>query len=82
MSRAMKEVGIALLTLKYLLRYLGLWILMSAWFGWKMDDFGVSPLLIKKQIHAPIALVNACLDAYFTPPLVKLGSLTLTSTLC
>ena len=38
-SRSMKEAGIDLLTLVYLLRYLGLWILMSTCSGWKRDNF-------------------------------------------
>ena len=39
---------------------------------------GGAPPLIKRQIHAPIALVNSCLDAALMPSLVNLGSLTLT----
>ena len=38
-SRSTKEADIAPLTLGDLLRYLGLWILMSTYYGWKRDDF-------------------------------------------
>ena len=38
-SRAMKEADIAPLTLGYLLRYLGLWILISTCYGWKREAF-------------------------------------------
>ena len=39
MSRAMKEADISLLTYGDLLRYLGLWILMSTCAGWKTEYF-------------------------------------------
>ena len=35
----MKEADIAPLTYGYLLRYLGLWILMSTCSGWHREDF-------------------------------------------
>ena len=45
MSRDMKEADIAPLILGDLLRYLGLWLLMSACSGWKREFFwSVTPL--------------------------------------
>ena len=42
----MKESNISPFTLGDLLRYLGLWLLMSTWSGWKRDDFwSVTPLV-------------------------------------
>ena len=38
-SRDIKKADIALLTLGDLLRYLGLWLLMSTCSGWKRDNF-------------------------------------------
>ena len=40
-SRATKEADITPLTYGYILRYLGLWILMSTCYGWKREGFGV-----------------------------------------
>ena len=78
-SRSMKEANIAPLTLVYLPRYLGLWLLMSAFSGWERGGGGgVPPPLIKRQIHAPIALGNSCINVALTPSLVNLGSLKIT----
>ena len=40
--------------------------------------FGVSPILIKRQIHAPIVLGHSFINADLTPSLVNLCSITLT----
>ena len=78
-SRAMKEADISTFALEYLLRYLVLWILMSTCYVWKRGFFwSVTPSFIKRQIHAPIASGNSCLNNALTPSLVNLGSLTLT----
>ena len=56
--RSMKEADIPLLAYGYLLRYLGLWLLMSTCSAlYERGAFlGVSSHLIKRKIHAPIAL--------------------------
>ena len=61
--RAMKEAVISLFTLEDVLRYFGLWLLLSICSGWNRGGFIVSPPLINSQIHSPISLLNSCLNA-------------------
>ena len=76
--RAMKEAVIDPLLFGDLLRYLGMWILMSPCSGWKRGGVGFSPPLIKRKIYAPIHSVNSFLKYSLTPSLVNLVPITLT----
>ena len=67
-SRDTKEADIAPLTLGDLLRYL-----CPPALDGRGTVFGVSPPLIRRQIHAPIASGNSCLNAALKPSLVNLG---------
>ena len=50
----MKEADIYPLTLGDTLRYLGLWILMTTYYGWKRGDFWSVTLFDQEEIHATI----------------------------
>ena len=63
----MKEADIDPLTYGDLLRYLGLWILMSTCSLWKREDFCSVTHFYQEEIHVPIALGNLCLNAALTP---------------
>ena len=65
MSRDMKEADIAPSTLGDILRYLGLWPLMSICSGWRRGICEATPPLIKRQTHAPITSGDSCLNNRF-----------------
>ena len=77
-SRAMKEEDIALLTLGYLLHYLGLWLLMYTCSVWKRDDFRSVTPFYQEANPCPYRLREFISKRRFNAINIELSILTLT----